>query len=145
MIWPHNKGQFVCNISTFIFGQVPVSSLKLNVSLYLYIISMTCFFSESVRQDFSKSTYLSNISPSDRLLPTLSCSNHGYYSFVVIPVIVDIHGYRFEVFTWVSEIHQNEDLVLGIKNIFKLEGVLDLPESCFKYLSFQKNKSYSNQ
>ena len=33
----------------------------------------------------------------------------------VIPVIVDIHGHRFEVFTLVSEIHENVDLVLGIK------------------------------
>ena len=31
----------------------------------------------------------------------------------VIPVIVDIHGHRFEVFMLVSEIHDNVDLVLG--------------------------------
>ena len=35
----------------------------------------------------------------------------------VIPVIVDTHSHRFEVFTLVSEIHENVDLVLGIKNI----------------------------
>ena len=38
----------------------------------------------------------------------------------VIPIIVDIHGHRFEVYTLVSEIHKNIDLVLGIKNVFKL-------------------------
>ena len=43
----------------------------------------------------------------------------------VIPVIMDIHGYRFEIVTLVSEIHENVDLVLGIKNIFELEGVID--------------------
>ena len=36
----------------------------------------------------------------------------------IIPVIVDIHGHRFEIYTLVSEIHENVDLVLGIKNIF---------------------------
>ena len=36
----------------------------------------------------------------------------------VIPVIVDVHGHTFELFTLVSEIHENVDLVLGIKNIF---------------------------
>ena len=41
----------------------------------------------------------------------------------VIPVIVDVHDHRFEIFTLVSEIHDNVDLVLGIKNIFELEGV----------------------
>ena len=35
----------------------------------------------------------------------------------VIPVIIDIHGHRFEIFILVSEIHGNVDLVLGIKNI----------------------------
>ena len=41
----------------------------------------------------------------------------GHYVAVlfVIPVIVDIHGHRFEVFTLVSEIHDNVDLVLGMK------------------------------
>ena len=38
----------------------------------------------------------------------------------VIPVITDIHGYRFEIFTLVSEIHENVDLVLGIQNVFEL-------------------------
>ena len=36
----------------------------------------------------------------------------------VIPVMVDIHGHRFELFTLASEIHENVDLILGIKNIF---------------------------
>ena len=38
-------------------------------------------------------------------------------------MIVDIHGHRFKVYTLVSEIHENVDLVLGIKNIFQLECV----------------------
>ena len=32
----------------------------------------------------------------------------------IIPVIVEIHGHRFEIYTLVSEIHENVDLVLGI-------------------------------
>ena len=40
----------------------------------------------------------------------------------IIPIIVDIHGHRFEVYTLVSEIHENVDLVLGIKNVFELWG-----------------------
>ena len=43
----------------------------------------------------------------------------------VIPVTIDIHGHRFEIFTSVSEIHDNVDLVMGMKNIFELEGVID--------------------
>ena len=53
----------------------------------------------------------------------------------VIPVIVEICGHRLEVFTLVSEIFDNVDMVLGIKNIFELEGVIDSHESCFRFLS----------
>ena len=66
----------------------------------------------------------------------IQVGNGQYVSVLfVIPVIVDIHGHRFEIFTLVSEIHENVDLVLGFKNIFKLEGVNDLHDSCFSFLN----------
>ena len=43
----------------------------------------------------------------------------------VISVVIDVYGHRLEVFTLVSEIHDNVDLVLGMKNVFELEGVID--------------------
>ena len=39
------------------------------------------------------------------------------------------------MFTLVSEIFHNVDMVLGIKNIFELEGVIDSHESLFRFLS----------
>ena len=36
----------------------------------------------------------------------------------IVPVIIEIHEHVFEVFTLVSEIHDNVDLVLGIKNAY---------------------------
>ena len=53
----------------------------------------------------------------------------------VIPVIIDICGHRFEIFILVSEIHENMDLVLGIKNVFELEDVIDLHNFCFSFLN----------
>ena len=53
----------------------------------------------------------------------------------VIPVIVDVHGHRFEIFTLVSEIHENVDLVSGMKNIFELESMIDSCDSCFSFLN----------
>ena len=52
---------------------------------------------------------------------------YGQYVSIlfVIPIIVDIHGHRFEVYSLVSEIQKTVDLVLGIKNVFKLEGVIN--------------------
>ena len=53
----------------------------------------------------------------------------------VIPVIVEINKHRLEVFTLVLEIFDNVDMVLGIKNLFELEGVIDSRESSFRFLS----------
>ena len=53
----------------------------------------------------------------------------------IIPVIVDIHRHRFKIYMLVSEIHKNVDLVLGIKNVFELEGVLNSRDCCFKFLN----------
>ena len=53
----------------------------------------------------------------------------------VIPVIIDVHRQKFEICTLVSEFHENVDLVLGIKNIFELEGVINLWDCCFEFLN----------
>ena len=43
----------------------------------------------------------------------------------IIPIIIDIHSHRFKIYTLVSEIHENVDMVLGIKNVFELEDVIN--------------------
>ena len=50
----------------------------------------------------------------------------------IVPVIVEIHRHRFEIYTLVSEIHENVDLVLGIKKrlrarrCHKIPGIVNL-------------------
>ena len=44
-------------------------------------------------------------------------------------------GMHLKFLLLVSEIHDNVDLVMGMKNIFKLEGVINSRESCFSFLS----------
>ena len=64
----------------------------------------------------------------------IQVGNGQYVSVLfVIPVIIDIHRHRFKIFTLVSEIHDNVDLVMGMKNIFKLEGMIDVQDSCFQF------------
>ena len=49
----------------------------------------------------------------------IQVSNGQYVSILfVIPIIVNISGHTFEIYTLVSEIHKNVDLVLGIKICF---------------------------
>ena len=66
----------------------------------------------------------------------IQVGNGQYVSvLLVIPVIIEIHRHRFVIFSSVSEIHENVNLVMGMKNIFELEGVIDSQESCFSFLS----------
>ena len=53
----------------------------------------------------------------------------------IILVIVDIHGHRFEIYTLVSEIHENVELVLDMKNAVKLGGIINSRDCCFKFLN----------
>ena len=53
----------------------------------------------------------------------------------IIPIVIDVHGHRFGIYTLVSEIHENIDLVSGIKNVFKLEGVINSRDCCLKFLN----------
>ena len=53
----------------------------------------------------------------------------------VIPIIIEVHNHRFEIYTLVSEIHENVDLVLGIKNVFELEGVINSRDCRFEFLN----------
>ena len=51
----------------------------------------------------------------------------------IIPVIVEIHGHRFEIYMLVSKIHETVDLVLG-KNIFEL-GVINSRDCRLEFLN----------
>ena len=53
----------------------------------------------------------------------------------IIPVIVDIHRHRFEIYMLVSEIHENIDLFLEIKNVLRLEGIINSWDCCFNFLN----------
>ena len=53
----------------------------------------------------------------------------------MIPIIIEVHNHRFEIYTLVPEIHENVDLVLGIKNVFELEGVINSRDCRFEFLN----------
>ena len=66
----------------------------------------------------------------------IQIGNGQYVSVLfIIPVILDVHGHRFEIYTLVSETRENVDLVLGIKNVFKLEVVINSRDCCFNFLN----------
>ena len=53
----------------------------------------------------------------------------------IVPVIKEVHEHIFEVFMLVSEIHDNVDLVLGMKNVYELEDIIDMGDSSFRFLN----------
>ena len=87
----------------------------------------------------SKSFYMQSkiLHALPKFVPTTQRIQVGNGQFVavlfVILVIIEIHGHLFEVFTLVSEIHDNVDLVLGMKNAYELEGIVDMRDSSFKF------------
>ena len=85
---------------------------------------------------YLKCRYLHTLSKFASHTQRIQVGNGQYVGVLfVIPVIIDIHGQRFEIYTLVSEIHENVDLVLGIKNVFELEGMIDLCNPCFSFLN----------
>ena len=53
----------------------------------------------------------------------------------IIPLVFKIQGHIFEVYTLVSEIQDKMDLILGIKNIFELEGIVNTRICSVKFLN----------
>ena len=66
----------------------------------------------------------------------IQVGNGQYVSVLfVIPIITDIRNHRFEIYTLVSKIHEYVDMVLGIKNAFELESVINSQECFFSFLN----------
>ena len=87
----------------------------------------------------SKSHYLHcnslhNLPKSASWTQRIQVGNGQFFSILfIIPMIIHIHGHRFEIYMLLSEIHEN--IVLGIKNIFELEGVINSWYCCFNFLN----------
>ena len=52
-----------------------------------------------------------------------------------IPFVFKIGKCLFEVHTLVSDIQQNMDIILGVKNMFEIEGEISCCTSHFKFLN----------
>ena len=44
--------------------------------------------------------------------------------------MINLQGHRLEVYILVSEIHNNIDMVMVIKNVYEIEGVISKRETC---------------
>ena len=53
----------------------------------------------------------------------------------IIPIVVQIGDHLFEIYTSVSEIHDNIDLVIGLKNMFEIEANLNTRDSACHFLN----------
>ena len=53
----------------------------------------------------------------------------------VIPLVFKIKGHNFEVYTLVLEIQDKMDLILGVKNIFELEGIMNIRMCSVSFLN----------
>ena len=53
----------------------------------------------------------------------------------VIPFVFKVGEHMFEIYTLVSEIQQNVDIILGIKKMFEIEGEISCRTSQFRFLN----------
>ena len=62
---------------------------------------------------------------------------NGQYVNVLfmIPMVIDIHSHRLKILKLESEIHENVVLLLGVKNIFEVEGIKYSRGSYFGFLN----------
>ena len=85
---------------------------------------------------FMRCKSLHSLSKFTSTMTRIQVGNGQYVGVLfVIPVIMTIQNHRFEIFTLVSVIHENVDSVIGIKNLFELEGVIDFWDSCVNFLN----------
>ena len=62
-------------------------------------------------------------------------NGHKVATLFVVPVIISIKTHRFEIFTLVSEIQDNIDLVFGMKNMHEVEGEHSARHSEFRFMN----------
>ena len=53
----------------------------------------------------------------------------------VVPFVFKVGNHLFKVYTLVLEIQQNMDIILGVKNMFEIEGEVSCHTSQFKFLN----------
>ena len=51
------------------------------------------------------------------------------YVLFVLPVLIHLHDKKFEIYSLVPEIHDSVDLVLGIKQVYEMEDVINTRDS----------------
>ena len=120
----------------------PISEQRYMVGKLLYGTGCQILLDTGASKSFMSKTYylrcksLHSSPKSASKTQRIQVGNAQYVSVLfIIPIFIDIHGHRFEIFTLGSEIHENVDLVLGIKNIFELEGIINLRDSCLSFLN----------
>ena len=62
-----------------------------------------------------------------------SLVGNGQYVSVLflIPVVINLHGHRYEIYTLVTGIHDNVDMVMGIRDVYEIKGLISTRDSCY--------------
>lgn len=98
--------------------------------------------SAATKSFMSKQYYLNNkcLHSLPKFISETKCVQVGNSQFVnilfVIPVTINLHGNLSEIYTALTEIHNNVDLVFGLKNMFEVEAELSTRDfSCCRFLN----------
>ena len=64
-----------------------------------------------------------------------NCDTLFVFILFIIPVIVEVHTERYEIYTMVLVIYDNVDIAFGMKNFVKLEADIDTRELKFNFIN----------
>ena len=85
---------------------------------------------------YLRNTYLHHIPKFISNTRSIQVGNGQFVSALfIIPIVHKIDRHLFEIYTLVSEIQDNIGHVIGVKNMFELEGKLSFRHSQFKFLN----------
>ena len=111
-----------------ISGQEYTLGKLLDKTVFSILIDMDASKSYMSKSFYMRSRILHTLPKFAPTMQRIQVDNGQYVAVLfIISVIIEVHEHVFEVFTLVSEIHDNVDLVLGMKNAYELEGIIDTP------------------
>ena len=103
------------------------------MSILLDTGASKCYMS---RAYFERNKLLHNLPRLKSTIKSLRVGNGNEVSaHFVIPVLLKIAGYKFEIYALVSDIQPSIDLVLSMKNMHEIEGELSPRNSEFRFLN----------
>ena len=116
--------------NSHVFGEIVGAS---PVNILLDTGASRCYMSKAY---YMRTPMLHSLPKFESHIKSLLVGSGQYVmALFVIPIILQIKEHKFELYALVSDIQESIDLVIGMKNMFELEGELSCRHSEFRFFN----------